>query len=334
MEQKFFGKNPFSVTPFGLGLAALGRPGYITLGHREDLKRNYNIAAMEAHAHRMLDAAWEAGIRYFDTARSYGRAEAFLSSWLKKRRILPTEIAVGSKWGYTYTANWKITLKKGEHHEVKEHSLTRLEKQHNESKALLGNYLKLYQIHSATEESGVFKNQAVLKELARLRNAGLAIGFSVSGNKQAEAIESALEISFDGVPLFSSVQATWNLLEQSATSALNAAHAAGLGIIIKEALANGRLTERNRSEDFRRKRQILKSQAESHQTSMDALALAAVFAQPFADVVLSGAARVADLQSNLQALKISWDDSLESLRENLLEPPTVYWHKRSLLTWN
>ncbi|MGB5748926.1 MAG: aldo/keto reductase, partial [Desulfobacterales bacterium] len=42
---------------------------------------------MEAQAHRVLDSAWDAGIRYFDAARSYGKAEDFLHSWLAKRGI-------------------------------------------------------------------------------------------------------------------------------------------------------------------------------------------------------------------------------------------------------
>ena len=41
-----------------------------------------DVAAMERHAHEVLDAACEAGVRYFDAARSYGRGEEFLASWL------------------------------------------------------------------------------------------------------------------------------------------------------------------------------------------------------------------------------------------------------------
>ena len=48
-----------------------------------------------------------------------------------------------------------------------------------------------------------------------------------------------------GVNPFQSVQATWNLLERSAGPALADAHAAGWGVIVKEALANGRLAERD-----------------------------------------------------------------------------------------
>jgi aryl-alcohol dehydrogenase-like predicted oxidoreductase len=45
--------------------------------------------------------------RYFDAARSYGRAEEFLGGWLAARGIAPQEVVVGSKWGYVYTANWQ-----------------------------------------------------------------------------------------------------------------------------------------------------------------------------------------------------------------------------------
>ena len=161
----------------GLGLAALGRPGYINLGHGDDLKYNHDVTAMEAQAHSVLDSAWDAGIRYFDAARSYGKAEAFLHSWLAKRGITEKACTISSKWGYTYTADWQVNLPKGQKHEVKEHSLPVLQRQILESRALLGDYLDLYQIHSATLDSGVLANGEVLRELARLRSAGLMVFF-------------------------------------------------------------------------------------------------------------------------------------------------------------
>jgi aryl-alcohol dehydrogenase-like predicted oxidoreductase len=213
--------------------------------------------AMEAHAHCVLDAAWDAGIRYFDAARSYGKAEDFLHAWLAKRGITEKEVTIGSKWGYTYTADWQVNLPNGQKHEIKSHSLPVLQRQMLESRAALGNHLDLYQIHSASLDSGVLANQAVLQELARLRSSGLSMGLSVSGTQQADTIRRALEIAFNGVPLFSTVQATWNLLEQSASGALRDAHEAGMGVIVKEGLANGRLTSRNDSVEFHRKMAIL-----------------------------------------------------------------------------
>ncbi|RMD96588.1 MAG: aldo/keto reductase, partial [Bacteroidetes bacterium] len=149
MNRQPLGKSGVLVTPIGLGLAALGRPGYINLGHGDDLNHHYAVAAMEAQAHLVLDAAWEAGIRYFDAARSYGKAEEFLGSWLAKREIGTTAVTVGSKWGYTYTADWQVNVPPGQKHEVKEHSLPVLQRQIQESRAALGSHLDLYQIHSA-----------------------------------------------------------------------------------------------------------------------------------------------------------------------------------------
>ncbi|MCA9953517.1 MAG: aldo/keto reductase [Anaerolineales bacterium] len=334
MNLKSFGQTNLTVTPIGLGLAALGRPGYINLGHAKDLNHDYDVAAMEAHAHTVLDAAWQVGIRYFDAARSYGRSESFLGSWLTSRNIDPASVTVGSKWGYTYTADWEVTVPTGQKHEVKDHTLPVLQRQWQESQELLGNQLDLYQIHSATLDSSVLDDTAVLAHLAHLRNTGTVIGLSLSGTGQADTLWRALEIEFDGALLFGSVQATWNILEQSATAVLTAAHEAGLGVIVKEALANGRLTPRNQSPEFQPQMQTLTRLAQQHHTTVDALALAAVLNQPFVDVVLSGAAQTDHLLSNVAALQVQWSPDLANELLALGEETAVYWQARSNLPWN
>lgn len=322
------GQTGLQVSPIGLGLAALGRPGYINLGHAQDLSAGRDVAAMEHHAHAVLDAAWAVGVRYFDAARSYGRAEAFLGSWLQSRQLTPDQVTIGSKWGYTYTANWQVEAEK---HEVKEHSLPVLQRQIGESRALLGDFLNLYQIHSATLDSGVLENEDVLAELARLKADGLKIGLSLSGDRQADTLYRALDIQLaDGRLLFDAVQATWNLLEPSAGAALQAAHKAGLGVIVKEALANGRLTPRSQEP----KMQLLRQLAAEKGTTMDALALAGVLAQPWVGVALSGAAAVDQLQANVQAVTVDWDAETAVRLHALVEPPAQYWRTRSQLAWN
>jgi aryl-alcohol dehydrogenase-like predicted oxidoreductase len=307
------------VSRLGLGLAALGRPGYINVGHGADLAGRTEDADLEHHVHLLLDAAYDGGVRYFDAARSYGKAEAFLASWLAQRALPPGEVTVGSKWGYTYTAEWRVDA---EQHEVKDLSLATLRRQLAESLALLGPYLCLWQIHSATLESGVLDDRAVLDELTRLRATGLAIGLTVTGPRQAETIERALEI-----PVFDTVQATWNLLERSVGRALAEAHEAGVGVIVKEALANGRLTARGDVAS------LLEASARRG-IAPDVLALAVVLAQPWADVVLSGAATLEALNSNLTALDIELPEGLEPELKDIEEEPTRYWEGRSALSWN
>jgi aryl-alcohol dehydrogenase-like predicted oxidoreductase len=315
------------VSALGLGLAALGRPGYITLGHGADFAGDRSVAAMERQAHAVLDAAYAAGLRYFDAARSYGRAEAFLASWLSARGLRPGDVTVGSKWGYTYTAGWQVHA---EHHEVKDHTLPTLQRQLAESRALLGPHLALYQVHSATFESGVLDDTAVLSELARLRAQQVRVGLSLSGPSQADVLRRALEVRVDGVPLFSCVQATWNLLERSAGPALEEAHAAGWGVIIKEAVANGRLTSRDTSPELL----PLRALAAERGVPPDALALAGVLARPWVSVVLSGASTVEQLHSNVAARTTPWDAELEARLHGLMEAPRLYWQRRSALPWN
>jgi aryl-alcohol dehydrogenase-like predicted oxidoreductase len=326
-----FGRTGLRVTSLGLGLAALGRPGYINLGHADDLDRDYRLSAMEEHSHEMMDLAWELGVRYYDAARSYGRAEMFLGSWLEARGIAPDAVIVGSKWGYTYTADWQVEAQK---HEIKDLSLPVLQRQMGESRTILGEHLDLYQIHSATLDSGVLEDTSVLGELARLRDEGLVIGLSLSGPRQPETLRRAMSIRVDGQALFGAVQATWNLLEPSAGAALQEAHEAGLGVIVKEALANGRLTDRNDEPSFRAKRLLLEEAAGGLGVGIDTLALAAVLAQPWASVVLSGAANADHLRSNLIAVMVDWDVAISERLRPLVEPPDAYWATRAKLAWN
>jgi aryl-alcohol dehydrogenase-like predicted oxidoreductase len=313
------GATGLPVSPLGLGLAALGRPGYINLGHAGDVG-DTDVEAMERHAHEVLDAAYEGGVRYFDAARSYGRAEAFLASWLGRRGLSRSDVTVGSKWGYTYTADWRIDV---DEHEVKDLSVSTLRRQLGETRALIGEHLALYQIHSATIESGILDDAAVREELARLREDGVRVGLTATGPRQAATIERALEVGG-----FDAVQATWNVHERSATAALAAAPEAGLGVIVKEALANGRLTARGDADGR------LTAAARQRGTTPDALALAAVLAQPWVDVVLSGVATVDTLRSNLAALDVPWDAQAEEALAPLAEPADEYWERRSELAWN
>ncbi|MDI3340483.1 MAG: aldo/keto reductase [Sphaerobacter sp.] len=332
METRPLGDSGLTVTPLGLGLAALGRPAYITLGHAEDLARRYDVAAMERHAHAVLDAAWSAGVRYFDAARSYGRAEDFLGSWLRARGIAPNACTVGSKWGYIYTGGWRVDA---EVHEVKDHTLLTLRRQFAESWERLDGYLDLYQIHSATEDSGVLDRAEVLDELARLKAGGhvRAIGLTLSGPDSARTLERASAIERDGQPLFDTVQATWNLLEPSLGPLLAHVRALGMGVLVKEALANGRLTPRSTAPDFAANRAVLEREAARLGCTIDQLALAAVLEQPWADCVLSGAATVEQLRSNVGALQVRLDAAARAALATLAEPPARYWATRAALRW-
>lgn len=313
------GDTGLQVSRIGLGLAALGRPGYINLGHAADLAGSIEVEQLRARAHEVLDAAHEAGVRYFDAARSYGLAEEFLGSWLTDRGLTRDDVTVGSKWGYTYTAGWRTDA---EVNEVKDLSIDTLRRQEGESRVLLGDVLALYQIHSATVDSGVLEDRAVLSELARLRAEGVRIGFTTTGPEQAETISRAAHSG-----RFDAVQATFNLLDRSAGPALDDARRCGLGVIVKEAVANGRLTARGDVPE-------LITLARERGVGADALALSYVLAKPWVDVVLSGASSTPMLRSNLAAVELEFDAELERRLAGIAESPDAYWDRRSALAWN
>lgn len=321
-----FARLATATTPtchIGLGLAAIGRPGYINLGRDRDLGEDRDVETLRSRTHELLDAAYAQGVRYVDVARSYGRSEEFLAEWLEKRPDAD-DVVIGSKWGYTYTADWSTDA---ERHEVKDHSLAAYERQRAETDALLGDRLDLYQIHSVTPESPALTDKELHARLADAAARGLTVGFSTSGPAQADAIRAALAITVGGEPLFRTVQSTYNALETSAGPALAEAHDAGLTVIVKEGMANGRLAGENAPE-------ALRAVAEETGLGCDAVALALVLRQPWAGVVLSGAATPAHLASNLHAAVVDLGDDQLARLAGLAEEPGAYWTRRGQLPWH
>jgi aryl-alcohol dehydrogenase-like predicted oxidoreductase len=324
MDERPLGATGLRVSRIGLGLAAVGRPAYITTGRDEDLAGDRGVESLRRRSHELLDSAIDAGVRYVDVARSYGLAESFLGSWLDARSPGAVVPVIGSKWGYTYVGDWRLDPRINY---VKDHTLSAFQRQLGETRAILGSRLSLYQVHSATLESGILDDQAVLRALAGLAAGGVVVGLSVSGPRQADVVRRALEVRIDGRNPFASVQATWNLLEPSVEPALVEAHEAGWGVIVKEALANGRLAQQQSCP-------VQVTNVGARQSAQpDAVAIAAVLAKPWADVVLSGAATVGQLHNNLQALAVDLEpDELVEL-ETCQMPADDYWAARSRLAW-
>ena len=316
----------------GLGMAALGRPGYITLDRSTVFgSDSRGVDKMQQQANKVMDTLFEnEGIPWLDCARSYGLSEKFVGEYLRSKNVSPNQVHVSSKWGYTYVADFKVSLPEGEPHEVKDHSTENFLKQIKETEEFIGEYVDLYQIHSATFESGILTDTKAHQALADCRKErGWLIGLSVSSPKQDEILREAMKIRVDDVPLFDSVQCTYNLLEQRPGPALQEAHDAGMDIIIKEGMANGRAL---------RHPAVLKY---SKQLSCepDQLALACILAQPFCPRVLSGAVTPEQLESNLKAAELSEKlqadpSTLQEIMAATIVPSEAYWQERSALAWN
>lgn len=350
---------------FGLGMAALGRPGYITLNRSSILgdSNDRSVPKMQQQANQVMDRLFQLCnnenhnnskddnsepllllLPWLDCARSYGLSEKFVGEYLRSRNIPVDAVYVSSKWGYTYVADFQVSLPAGQPHEVKDHSTENFLKQLQETVEYIGEYVNLYQIHSATFESGILTDTRAHRALADCRNErGWKIGLSVSSPKQDEIIREAMKIRVadDDRPLFDSVQCTYNVLEQRPGPALLEAHQAGMDIIIKEGVANGRALGHPTIIEYSKKLSC----------EPDQLALACILAQPFQPRVLSGAVTPEQLESNFQALALAeklkqatttTTDDDDELSSSLLQeimaacvmPSEDYWAERGTLAWN
>ena len=309
-------------TKIGLGLAALGRPEYINI--REDSNIDKSKRAFKTNAFDVLDFAYKNGVRFFDTAPSYGLGEQFLLDWKNAKQH--KDVTLSTKWGYTYVANWELGF--NGKHEIKEHSLSKLNEQWETSKNLLPQ-LKIYQVHSATLESGILTNTAIHERLFQLKKEyGLQIGISTSGSNQSEILNSAKHIKVNNELLFDSYQVTYNIFEQSTFETLQHLKSKGKTIIIKEALANGRVF----SNKYAKKQlEVLK---QTYKTGLDAIALRFIIDTLQPDLILSGASNETHLDQNLKALDLKLSPDHLELLKSLKIDSTAYWNERSDLTWN
>jgi aryl-alcohol dehydrogenase-like predicted oxidoreductase len=181
-------------------------------------------------------------------------------------------------------------------------------------------------VHSLTPDSPLLGDRAVLAALALLRDEGVLIGLTTSGPSQADTLQQALRATAGGLPLFSAAQVTWNLLEPSVAPAAAEAAAAGWTILVKEALANGRLAPGG---DGPGPPAPLAALATARNVTADAVAIAAALANPWAGVVLSGAVTGQQLEANLAALAVGDIPPLD-----LAEPPGTYWAARAARPWS
>lgn len=317
-----------SNTKIGLGLAALGRPDYINIRSEHDVDKS--IEGFKTNALNVLDASYNLGIRDFDVAPSYGFGEQFLLEWHTSRQH--KDVNLSTKFGYTYVANWEVGF--SGKHEIKEHSLNKLNEQWEVSKALLPN-LKIYQIHSATLDSGVLQNKEVLSRLHELKKENhLKIGITSSGTAQVKIIEEAQNIVLDDEDLFDSYQVTFNIFEQSCFDISKQLIGKGKTIIIKEALANGRVFRNSNFPEHKSVYDYLEQLSNKYAVGIDAIAIRFIIDVLEPSIVLSGGSNSIQIEQNLKALDFKLDHKDVLKLKSFAVSPNNYWKERSDLKWN
>ena len=240
---------------FGLGLIGIGKPwGY---ADRE--------VPGERRARELLERAWSLGVRYFDTAPSYGISEERLG------RFLVTLTAA-------QRAAVEIATKFGEHWDAArgepyvDHSYDALARSLDGSITRLGR-IDFLQLHKTSPE--VLRSEALARAWDYAKSLGITrIGASVSDLKSAEIASEE--------PAFSILQAPFNIEQQAFAETLARASSHGMLVALNRPFVMGRL--------LYERREISKIEA-----------FAFIAARGYTGVILSGTKSPDHLEENFRA---------------------------------
>jgi aryl-alcohol dehydrogenase-like predicted oxidoreductase len=189
---------------------------------------NFGMRADEARTAEIVNATIDAGITFFDTARSYGggQSEQFLGSALGTRR---GDVVIATKFGSPSGPDDR----NGSRATV----MTQVE----ESLAALGtDYIDLYQLHFADARTPI---QETLEALSDLVTQGKVRYIGCSNFTGWQIADADWISETQGLAHFVSLQNEWSLLARGIeTEVIGACDHFGLGVLPYFPLASGVLT--------------------------------------------------------------------------------------------
>lgn len=225
MDYRQLGGTGLELSRIGLGCGNFGG-----IGSAPEL---FGQGESEEEAFALMDAAWAAGITFFDTAASYGggRSESWVGKWRNERGV---PVLLSSK------VYWSVAGDPDDRGLSHERILREIEG----SLGRLGvERLDLYLTHEPDPETPIEETLQAFDELVR-SGAVRAIGAS---NLDAEQLEDALETSDRlGLARFDWVQNEFSLLQQEAGGVLGVCEREGLGFTPFSPLGGGWLTGKYR----------------------------------------------------------------------------------------
>lgn len=309
MERRELGRSGISVTRVILGCGGFGGVG--------SLPSLFGQGVPKGEAFRIMDEAWELGIRTFDTADAYGggRSESWIGDWIREKGSeVRDALVVETKTFNPMDEGADHGLSRGRIHRQVETSLARLGLER----------IPLYMAHDFDPATPLEETLRAFDELVRAGTVG-AIG--VSG-LHAERLAEAVEISeLEGLARYEWTQESYSLLDRRAEETLHpVCREHGLGYEAFGPLAGGWLAGLYRpGEPYPTgSRMALRPEAAAHYAtaavfaalerfgsearergvSMAGLALAWVLASPSVTAVLVGPERTEHLGCVREALEL------------------------------
>jgi aryl-alcohol dehydrogenase-like predicted oxidoreductase len=310
VETRTLGGSGIEVTRIVLGCGNFGGVGSSPAFFGQGIPKD--------EAFRIMDAAWEMGVRTFDTADAYGggRSESWIGEWLRtKGGDVRDELVIETKTFNPMDAGQDRGL-----------SRTRILRQIDTSLARLGvERVALYMTHAFDADVPQEETLRVFDALVRTGKVG-AVGAS---NFEAEQLAEALEISqLEGLARYEWVQNSYSLLDlDDRETVLPLVRDRGLGYVPFGPLAGGwltgkyrrgepfpvgsRMTQRPESyEAYRTDRvfsalEALETEAAARGVSMAGLALAWLLGQTEVTGIVVGPGRAEHLAPAAEALALN-----------------------------
>jgi 1-deoxyxylulose-5-phosphate synthase len=222
VQYRRLGRTPLELSRIGLGCGNFGG-----IGSAPEL---FGRGESEGEAFALMDAAWAAGINFFDTAASYGggRSESWVGRWRRERRA---DVVLSTK------VFWSVSGDPGDRGLSRERVLRELEG----SLGRLGvDRIQMYLTHEPDPDTPIEETLRALDELVRAGKVE-AIGAS---NVSGAQLRDALDVSdAQGLARFDWVQNELNLLDPGAQDEiLEICRREGLGFTPFSPLGGGWLT--------------------------------------------------------------------------------------------
>ncbi|MDP3697462.1 MAG: aldo/keto reductase [Candidatus Taylorbacteria bacterium] len=176
---------------------------------------------------RALEAAFDQGITYYDTAGVYGHSEKLIGKTFKHHR---DQVVIGTKVGFL------------EHHTPQDFSKQNIIATLQRSLGNLGtDHIDLYQLHNPDIQN--LPMDEIVDTLAELKTQGLVKAFGVSVKHSNHGL-LALKYS-----LFASIQVNLSMIDQRAIDSglIEKAEKQGVGIIARTPLNFGFLTDNGKT---------------------------------------------------------------------------------------
>ncbi len=208
----------FPLGATGLSAAPLGL-GTVKWGRNRGLKHEPFELPDDATCLRLLDAAEAAGLNLLDAAPAYGNAEERLGHLLSGRR---DRFLLFSKTGEIFEngqSSWDFCA---------DHTRRSVEES---LRRLRTDRLDGILLHCPREDLEVIRNSAALEELHALKAEGKVRSVGIS--------TMSLEGGLAAVPLCDVVMVAWNTGFREQQPVIEAAAAAGKGILLKKVLSSG-----------------------------------------------------------------------------------------------